>query len=61
VPALDEKLFLAYPISVLACIVPLVNFLAAPASLVLAIIVAIKIIDGVNALADAPKAAAATA
>lgn len=59
VPALDEKLFLAYPIAILACIVPLVNFLAAPASLVLAIIVAIKMIDAVNALADAPPHAAA--
>ncbi|HUS18149.1 MAG TPA: hypothetical protein VMZ25_00730 [Terriglobales bacterium] len=61
VPALDEKLFLAYPIAVLACIIPLVNFLAAPVSLVLAIIVGIKMIDGVNALADAPRAAAANA
>ena len=61
VPVLDEKIFLAYPIAVVACIVPLVNLLAAPASLVLAIIVAIKMIDAVNALADAPRAAAATA
>lgn len=61
VPPLEEKIFLAYPIAILACIIPLVNLLAAPASLVLAIIVAIKMIDGVNALADAPRAAAATA
>lgn len=61
VPPLDEKLFLFYPISVIACAIPLVNMLAGVASLVLAIIVAIKAIDAVNGLVDSPRAAAATA
>jgi hypothetical protein len=61
VPQLDEKLFLFYPISVVACIIPLVNMVAGVASLVLAIIVAIKAIDAVNVLVDSPRAAGATA
>lgn len=61
VPQLEEKLFLFYPISIIACMIPLVNMVAGLASLVLAILVAIKAIDGVNALAGAPRAAAATA
>lgn len=61
VPPLEEKLFLFYPISVIACLIPLVNMLAGMASLVLAILVSIKAIDAVNALADSPRAASATA
>jgi hypothetical protein len=62
VPPLQENLFLFYPISVVACIIPLVNMVAGLAALVLAILVAVKIIDSVNALADLPpKAVAVTA
>ncbi|HUQ49803.1 MAG TPA: hypothetical protein VM056_03730 [Terriglobales bacterium] len=53
VAKLDEKLFLFLPIAVCACIVPLLNMLAGLVVLVLAVIVAMKMIDGVNALKGA--------
>jgi len=56
VPRLNEQLFLFYPLSVLACIVPFVNLLAGPASIVLMVIVVVQTCDAVNALiaASAP-------
>lgn len=53
VPRLNEQLFLFYPISVLACAVPVVNFLAGPASLVLMVIVVVQTCDAVNLLITA--------
>jgi hypothetical protein len=61
-PHMNEQLFLFQPITQLASVVPLVNFLAAPANLVLLFMNASKMIDGVNAIGSgAPQAMAAAA
>jgi hypothetical protein len=53
VPRINEQLFLFYPISAVACVVPFVNLLAAPASIVMMVIVVVQTCDAVNALIGA--------
>jgi hypothetical protein len=50
VATLNEKLYLAYPIAILACLVPFLNFVASIGALVLFIIITNNMIDAVNNL-----------
>ena len=59
-PRMNEGLFLAQAIATVLCLIPILNWIAGPASLILTLINAAKMCDGINALAGgAPMAAAA--
>jgi hypothetical protein len=61
VTPLPEGLYLAAPIMILMCMIPFVNFLLGAALIVVHIMLAIKTIDAINALATAPQAMSAPA
>jgi hypothetical protein len=58
-PQMNEQMFLFQPISLIACIVPLVGAIAGLAHLVLLFINASKMIDGMNAITGGTPAAMA--